>query len=489
MQKRGWLILLVPVIVISLHSAFLNVDPDIHSDIYSRGAFIDEALYTFQARQWVDNGNPDIYINDAFVRSPVFQLLQSTAFLIGGTSISVSRLVSLFMISLLLMLAISDRENRPFGIILSILFLFQWQIFHFSHYSLVYPSAIGFIGISMLFFAKAVSNSDKNIKYIILSAFALFLAYGTTIQMMASALILPAASFFISFSRSIKRKKMEFRFFIFSLIATIFFAAIYYFFWFKIHEAFFQTTLLSQSDDRFPKTIGHLLTIMKFNFRTFIWVKAIIPYLIPAVLSLILYWPIARRYSTSRQQAIFTFSLIWFLIEIPKTGMFYLPYRYMLSFIAATVILAAFFWSSALQSRIKYLRIFAISGISLTVIFSLFLLSHSLQQRFTDISKANEYLKGKLPEGSAILGSWAPAVTWECNVKCIPVWNGYLNDHQIIEKYKPRLIITEFNEAESDKYYEKNNINLKEISDSMRILPIWRYNIAFYWTKKEIYNP
>lgn len=489
MQKRKWLIILIPVIVLAIHSAFLNVDPDIHSDIYSRGAFIDEALYTFQARQWIDNGNPDIYINDAFVRAPVFQLLQSIAFLIGGTSIPVSRMVSLIMISIFLMLAVRDREIRPFGIIMALLFLFQWQLFHFSHYSLVYPTAFSFIGLSMLCFSKAVVNQEKLIKYTILSAFALFLAYGTTIQMLASALILPAAAFFISIANSFETKKVNIRLFAISFVATVFFAAIYYFLWFKRHETFFETTLFNQSDDRFPKTIGQLFVVMKFNFRTFVWVKTIIPVLIPALLSIILYRPFIRHFSTNRQKAIFTFALMWLLIEIPKIGMFYLPYRYMLSLIVAIIILAAFFWTVLYKSHLKYLQIIAGLAVLFTLFFNVHILNHSFHQRFDDIANANKYLEEKLPEGSVVLGSWAPAVTWRCKVRCIPVWNGYLNDHKVIEKYKPRLIITEFNEAESDKYYEKNNIDLKKISDSVRILPIWRYNVAFYWTKKEIYTP
>jgi hypothetical protein len=110
---------------------------------------------------------------------------------------------------------------------------------------------------------------------------------------------------------------------------------------------------------------------------------------------------------------------------------------------------------------------------------------YSYQRRTFDIANLNTVFSNSVEPNMSVLGAWAPSFTWDSNVKCIPVWNNYMNFQKPIEKFNPKAIVTEFNQADNDHCYEQNGYQLFEIADSMRIFGVWRYNIAIYWLKSK----
>jgi hypothetical protein len=87
-----------------------------------------------------------------------------------------------------------------------------------------------------------------------------------------------------------------------------------------------------------------------------------------------------------------------------------------------------------------------------------------------------------------ILGVWAYTLAGGTKAKTLGVRYDYLNFEDPINNYMPRLVITEFNEAESDNVFSRQGIDLKAISDSMRSFKVWRYDLELYWIKQELIN-
>ena len=177
------------------------------------------------------------------------------------------------------------------------------------------------------------------------------------------------------------------------------------------------------------------------------------------------------------------FSLIWIVLELHKIPMTYLPNRYLLSlYVAAGLFISATF--SVLFSSGKSMKI-AISILSvLVLIFNLSGIIQSFRSRTYDIRTVNHYLKCCSYKPGIALGSWATAVSWETDLKTMPVWNNYFNSKDPINTLNPELIIVEENEAETDRAFISNGISLSQQSDSSRVFRIWRYPVRVYWIKQ-----
>ena len=84
------------------------------------------------------------------------------------------------------------------------------------------------------------------------------------------------------------------------------------------------------------------------------------------------------------------------------------------------------------------------------------------------------------------MGSWAPSFTWKANSVTKPVWMGYFNSDQPLDRFQPAIVISELDESESDKAYISQGIDLQSKSDSVRVFRVWRYDIGIYWIRNSI---
>lgn len=48
---------------------------------------------------------------------------------------------------------------------------------------------------------------------------------------------------------------------------------------------------------------------------------------------------------------------------------------------------------------------------------------------------------------------------------------------------KPRLVISEYNEADAEQAYAQQHIDLMALSDSVKTFKLWRYELRCYWMK------
>ncbi len=473
--------LFVFVAFVLLQLPFIQSDPDTLADINTRGAWIDEGLYTFQTREWIDSGSLNLSVSDAFLRSPVYQLFLSGFFLIFGTHVFAARLLTVMLVAFALAMLVSRRSTRTSGIILALAGLSQFHLLQFSHYSLVYMSAVSWLIVSLVFLIDA-AEGRKPVKKAILSTLAVFLAYGTTIQMLPAAIIIPSVAFFLWISGLLKRTPVGAGLFLFTSLFSLLFLAIYFLVWFLPHQELFNQIVFFQTEGRFPDTVNMFREVFAFNVEFVLWIPELIPYFILAFAALILRMLGMGRRSGTANRVIFLFGLFWLLIEIPKWGMFYIPFRYLLPGITAMVLLSVFSLSVMIRTS-AMLRIAAVWFTIGLFITNAIHYTAALNRRTHDLEVAGNYVSSNLPSGSTVLGAWAPALTWGSNTHCIPVWKGYMNCNQPVETFRPIAVVAEYNEADSDGCFASSGIDLESICDSSRRFPVWRYELVIYWMK------
>jgi hypothetical protein len=73
--------------------------------------------------------------------------------------------------------------------------------------------------------------------------------------------------------------------------------------------------------------------------------------------------------------------------------------------------------------------------------------------------------------------------------KSIPIWSDFNASENPIERYQPRIVFSEHNEAESGEAYLSNGINLEAEADSMKQFELWRYKVNLYWMPKKEARP
>ncbi|MBE0660867.1 MAG: phospholipid carrier-dependent glycosyltransferase [Bacteroidales bacterium] len=474
------------------HIPFLLSDPDTQVSLNTRGAWTDEGLHTAQLRDYINHGKLDLYNSNSFIISPVFNLVLFPFFLVFGTDILVARIVSLlFTLAVVFLLATEKKYTLP-AALYAMLILSQYHFFQFTHYAMIETFAINFILLAVYALIRFEKHEGKiKTQYIwaVVASFLVFLAYGTKIQFAYIAVVPPVAFLlFALFEPDKDKRTLRFRFFGVSALSTLAFALIYVLVWYLPHSAFYNYILSYETSERFADTISGILTVYRFNFRHLIWVSELKTLLITGAISLlVLVFTIFRKPGNRSISLPLIFAFVWLLVEQHKIAMVYLPTRYFLSLIAATGLFAALSLTALTQNLMKWqVAIFAI--VIVLMIFQYSDNYKAYQRRTFDIKAVDAYLRQYDFGSQPVLGIWANTLAAGTKAKTIGVRHDYLNFEDPINNYKPRLIITEFNEAESDNVFSRQGIDLKAISDSMRSFKVWRYDLELYWIKQELIN-
>ena len=106
---------------------------------------------------------------------------------------------------------------------------------------------------------------------------------------------------------------------------------------------------------------------------------------------------------------------------------------------------------------------------------------NSINERKFNISATNEYLSKTDFAKNPVIGAWAPSMTWGNKAISYPVWKGYFNHNEAFITYIPAMVITEFDEEDSNQEFSSRGISLKEMSDSIYSTEVNRYKINLYW--------
>jgi hypothetical protein len=133
----------------------------------------------------------------------------------------------------------------------------------------------------------------------------------------------------------------------------------------------------------------------------------------------------------------------------------------------------------------RYYKLFA--WLSLTSIFALNTYKYTIayQSRSFTVAQANSYLLSRTKKKDVIIGPWSPTLTWESEAYSFPIWTNFLGKRKITDYYHPNFIISEFNQEDSGFAYEKNNIDLKKVTDSLTQLKVVFWDLNIYKVKKQ----
>lgn len=485
------LLCLAPVLVwIIMHLPFVIADPDITADPLTRGAFTDEGLYSSQICNYVDHGNFDLHENSTMVRGPLLGILLLPFYFLFGTHLWVGRLIAIVFTAFTLFVYLRNKQTRILGMFLFVISLLQYHIYQFSHYALAESFCMNFILLSVYvyFFASSLERSRKQRLMLLLSVTLIFMAYACKIQYLYMIVVLPAVSLFEFVSASLRNRKNDREKFsktTLVIMFSFFLLALYYFAWYLPNREFYLYVMNSESSGRYPQGLSAMWDMVVFNYDNLIWLPPFKVFLwqLYIALPLLVIYRIFTKNKSSIYSVFLVFSVVWLITELHKIPMTYLPNRYLLPALMAAGLLMSVFLVMLAEKFAKY-RWVVFLIIGLILLFNLYDNSKALHNRKYQLKEVNDYLASYQLKNSVMIGPWAASCNWESNAKTLPVWNNYFNWKDPVNKYKPAIIISEFNEVDSDSAYSRQGIKLSEISDSSRTFDVWTTKLVVYWMRK-----
>jgi hypothetical protein len=479
--------LLFLLLVFALHLPFLDADPHVKIAFNSVDAFTDEGLYTSQLRNFINHGHLDIKESAALVKGPLFNALLLVPLWLFGTHLAVARL-TLLIAGLLILLYVFRKASvmRSVLFIFCLIALMQFQVFQYMHFSIAEAvSSLCIVAGLLLLCQQFFSESQKSKSLpaaLVFFAAAWYLknAYLYAIVLtVVFVMIVPLFKGINSLSKQTTRL-----FFIFLGGSLLVYAVC----WYLPFRDFYNYVMDKEGADRFIRK-NEFWKVVKENYRYFFYSEEVkyVTYLFYfSVLITPIVWVI-------KETSYFRYAIIcmvaWMLIEATKLTTYWVPGRYLLSGVMAMLlyisIVAAELFQTARKNRMWFTvaRVIAVSIIFIVVGNNIYQYYKKLDERKYLIRNINNLLLGSVKAEETILGPWAPAFSWECKARSIPIWENYLNDVNPIERFNPSLIITdEFLE----KMFEERHIDLKKLSWQRREIAInllGRKPLTIYWLK------
>jgi len=468
--------LAITLLLLVLHLPFMLSDPDPTVTVMSRGPWTDEGLNTSQVRNFVNHGTLDMAECDNLIKTPFFGFVLVPFYALFGTHIIVGRALVLLSVLVVLWLLLAYRPTRSFAIAFAFLGLMQFHLFHYAHYSMAEMMGVAWMQLGIFLLRLAHAHEQKG--WYVAASVAFGLAFLSKVTF-AYALLLPfIARYFLFLSERSKGRDS-----IRGLLAdtaiisgvTGFFAASFYFSWYRVHREVFALVKADQGNDRFDlKTSGERV---QFNWDNFISVDGFAPYAVLLVLAFIM---VVRTAERGRGDRAMLFGLLtWLLLESHRLLLVNPPSRYLVPLFAAMLAFTAFGMTQWKEANTR--RVFAILFI---IGFSIYNLSHysdSVQRRTYVTKEISDYLAAHDLKNGTVLGVWGTGLAASSGAKVLPVWNGFMNYRDPIATHRPRVIIAEDTEDDGREAFRSQGIDLHAISDSVRTYDVWRYRVNVFW--------
>lgn len=238
---------------------------------------------------------------------------------------------------------------------------------------------------------------------------------------------------------------------------------------------------------RYPDTVWHIIQLSYYNVRHELFGGELRMYFLTLVIIIVL---TIGFFIYKRKKDVFfitpiLFSFFWILSEFHKLPMHYLPNRYLLGLIAACGILISALISELMLTKKNYIHVLVFSLSATLITLNLFNDYKIFQRRTFHLQQANDYLSKYKFGKDPVIGAWASSLCWKNEAITIPVWNHYFNWQDPINKYHPRIVISEKNESDSDSTYYFQNIKLNSLADSTKEFDLWRTKVMLYWINKK----
>jgi hypothetical protein len=364
--------------------------------------------------------------------------------------------------------------------------MLQYQIFHSSHFSMAEMLSVSAIFLSIHFLAR---SSDPEFKQglrdrqAVLSGTFLSLAYFFKIQFLYLIPMLPVILVILWLRGNFFTRKIILRQG-FAITGTLLaFLILYLIAWYLPNKEAYDYMMAHQSGEF--KLSSKIWEYIRFNLGYHFlegWVQVFVYIFLVLVISGFF---LLKRTRSIRYPVLFFSSFVWFLLELHKLTMVYLPTRYQVSLFVSMGLLASIVIHEVFQVRMAgktwIPRTIIATLVIIPLSINIYNYADTIRHRSYAIRDTNRYLTEHLTPTDVVLGAWAPTLTWDSKSYALPVWNGFLNYKDPLAAFKPKVVIAEADEQDSEQAWQSQGIDLKELSDSTRTVKIGQWDVVIYW--------
>ncbi len=472
--------LLLLAFVVS-QACFLEADPDISMATGSRAAWTDDGILLCQVRNYLNGHGFDLLESDGFLKAPVYSFIQGSSMAVFGCDQVVARTTVLCLVVLSVLALCLNTTSRPFAVVLLLSTFTLIPVHQHSHLALAEMAAISFVLIAGLFLVKYFQESKPF--WMLLSQLAILLTIGIKIQFLY-LVISPALCWWVVTKTSdsyANTRTNHMRMVVSSVIAS-FVLLMIYFMVFKEEWIVFQQ---AQSGSLLWDSISW--DSFRNNCTAYLFRKKMTLFALFFLISLIVFCNLIFNRNRRGIISVWSiFSLFWFLLELHKLPMDYLPMRYMVSFYMAMGLFSSAvlvdLWFAGLFPRI---RAFSFGLLVLVSMVNVYVLARAYSERTYQLKSIQERIVLGLKQDDVVVGPWAPALTWGSKCRSFPVWSGFSSSDQIKRTGSPTVVMSEKGSLDSD--FDWTDLlagELEVVADSVTYSNIADWRVGVFWLNR-----
>ena len=455
---------------------FMIADAD-KSMTYGRGSWTDEGLNTCQIRNFVNHGQFNLLDCDNFLKTPLFSVFLFPLFKIVGISLFKARLITTIFCISLFTFFLFNKLSAAIGSVFLLSTMMFLPIHQYSHLCLSEMYAALIIVLAALIYTFHTSNNKQKLIYFLL-LLTLSVLFKVQFLYILGMPFLMYCITYITDKKSLKKGELFNLLTYFGLIVIIFFSV-----WYFPFKMEWKQIVKQQSGGFYLSKIT--FNLIKNNLKLYFLSQRYLPYFTLFVISFAtaIYHFWNKKYS-SQYRTLLLITSCWFILELHKLGLTYLPIRYLISFYISMGFLFSIVVGNYLIEATKYYRTFAWISLASILSINTYLYKIAYQTRSFSVVKANYYLSSQISSKDIFIGPWAPSLTWESKAYIFPIWTNFLGKRKIMEYYHPNFIVSEYNQEDSGFAYKKNKIDLKKEADSLIQLKVVVWNLNIFKVKK-----
>lgn len=492
LQQHLWWMLLLFLVILQI--PFLQADPDLYLS-HSRDAHSDEGLNTIQIRNYVNFGYLNPWECDNLMKNPLFNLIMWLPFEVFGTRWIVARITVLSMVIGSLVVIGMNKQSRNWLLFIIPTVMLQFHVFQYSHFALAEMMAISFFILSMFMMVKmkAEKKYSNQLFLLVVGLLLMHFSWFTKIQFIYTELIV-AVFIIILIIQHVRKRTWNLRqviiFMVTGFLTTAILMGVYYFLWYKPFEEPFRFIMNNQTSNRFGFN-EYFWNIVAENYQRYFSTQYVKPFWILFLVSLPLGILVWVKSSQPEFKAMMLFLSIWIIVELHKITIQHVPSRYLLSGYVAVLFWLGMtlygFWNhyrSSHNSKGKvqgYLALLTVLVLTFTHVLTYRI---SYLRRTFQVMDVNLYMHQYAADNLVVIGPWSPTISWQSNIRSLPVWKDFLNDKKIKDTFHPDIVVTEPGEADSDGAFCADNFDIVNESDSVKKIWIGKWPVHIYWMKK-----
>jgi len=458
---------------------FLESDADKTLACGSRGAWTDEGLYTAPVRNFINLGADEFRNRQSFIKTPygivtpLYSLYLLPFFAVLGISLFKARLVTALTVVFLLFITFKRKESQALGCVFIGLLMFLHPVHQYSVLCLaeIYVCLLVVCGVMFRYriYAATPMKALLFFYFFLLAAVLYKIQY---VYLLPLPFLCEGISWFRDFSRVSLRKVA------FAGVLLLGSGALMFLFWYLPYKEIWRLTGSSSSAGFSLKeiTADLLLRNLDAYFLDPVYRWFSISFLVSFVVFLFLMLKNLVKHS---QMVLLLVLLLWLALESHKLCLTYLPIRYLISTYTAMGLFVSLVWLEALQGKFR-LALFALLLPAAMVVFTNGkALYESWASRTFHQRELIAYMSKISAPTDVVIGTWAPSVTWLNQGACYPSWAVYTQGKDILKTFRPKFIVSEPDEADTDKAFFKSHIYLRTEQDSLTQtdLGLWKVNV------------